>query len=1074
MSEERKDFLTEPDATFLVEASAGTGKTRRLLERIIFLIEQGHLDSMKGLVAITFTEKAASELRNKLRQRIEDRLRDSAGTERDRLSNMLLEFEQAEISTIHAFCARLLRLRPVEAKVSPSFQVMDETESGYLFDRVWEKWLEELLETRPEFFEKLRAADIGLEDLRVLAEKLFENRDLFRENFKNLTSSKSAIGFDEAEKEIRAIGEQIRAKKLKVAELEKAVGSIASFLEEICDSGENRERIWYQVNYSDAKKGKWTTAESITLKKKFVGIIEELRSARLSEILKELGGFFGRVKDEKGRLEKLDFQDLLFKARDLVKENREARNYFKNRFQYILVDEFQDTDPAQVELVFFLSEDDKSFAKSWPEVKLKPGKLFLVGDPKQSIYRFRRADLEIYEQAKDKVRMSPSGREAVLEENFRSDPGLLTWVNATFQGLFPNLPANKGFQPAYKELKPGQQTPPLPVLQDPLKEPVVLVELTKTPEMKPGRNGIGVEDIRAAEARAIADFIQWGIGRIQVWERDGKKFRTRPAAARDFAILYPKHKEAQLVIESLRSRNLPFSIEASSEFPRRDEIAGLRSVLAALLNPFDHLALVGALRSLFLAVNDAELLDYHLETGSWDWLGIEPDAQKHEAVADAFAFLNRLEAERDRKGIGWILEQLIRRSQLRELRQLHPQFNQALLNLERIRSAARGFESEPGAGLSEFMEWLESLEKQGASRWPELMAEAGRDAIKLMTFHKSKGLEFPIVILANLSSWMPRSDSLLIKHWPSNDLAVSVKGFQTENYDRLSEIEERHTEFQNLRNLYVAATRAKQYLVIPDHRSLNQGKRQYLMQLVAGLEDEPELEALIFRKPAPFFQPGVEKPVRTRLESFLELKPAETAIEKETAKFAAQDAEHRARATGHVPISAPSKEEPFEEMEPEREIARRRALDIGALVHRVVELAARMELPEARKLARRLAKESGLERDLEEVEELLTTFWKSEVRVELLNHPSWQEVPFLIEDDGKLWRGKIDLVIRSKDGLHLVDLKTDRIQPGEAARNNEKYQMQMKIYRRALERLKDQKVADSSILYLKPGVRSKI
>jgi len=1073
---DQKDFLREPDRNYIVEASAGTGKTRRILDRIAFLIEAGLLTEASGLAAITFTEKAASELRNKLRQKIEERMEKTDGDEKERLNRMLLEFDQAEISTIHSFCARLIRLRPVEAGVAPGFEVMDDSERDLIFDRVWEKWLEESLETAPEFFELLKLANLNFRALKSLARDLFENRDLFRANFQALTKVQPGLTFEKAEAEVRGIKDQITAKRLSVTDLAKPIDAILSFVQDTESDARNQARIWYQVSLGSLRTKTWSTPGSMELKAKFIAVIDQIKAEVLARILKYLAGFLRKMKEEKKKIQKLDFQDLLFFARDLVKTSEEARNYFKSRFQYLLVDEFQDTDPVQVELIFFLAEDKKSFARTWQEVSLAPGKLFLVGDPKQSIYRFRRADLEIYDLARDQLKASRFGKEEFLEYNYRSDPKILEWVNAAFQDQFPRG-GEKGFQPEYQELLPGVQDPPLPELQKPLPKPVVIIELEKDESLvQPGKKSFGVPNVRMVEARAIADFIQAGVGKIQVWEKQDQKFIFRPAKYRDFAVLYSVHDHIQAVKEELRSRNLPFQIEASKEFLQRDEIAGLRAILSVLVNPLDQVALVGALRSLFLGVSDIELLQFHLSRKNWEWLGQTLDPKKFPAVSSAFEFLNTLFRMRDRKSLGWMIEQMISRSRVRKLRRLHPQFNQALLNLERIKAASHSFDQDPGGGINGFIDWLANLEEKESSDWPELLAFQANDAVNLMTFHKSKGLEFPIVIVANLSNQLPGRPGALTKNWKDNQLAVRLDNFQTLNYEEMAQAEARHIDCQNLRSLYVATTRAKQYLVIPDHRKIEPKGDRYIHKLSAGLPGSPDpafLSKILDQRKASSFQLPRETG-KSGLEQLISGQYAATRMESGKKEFEQVQKEKIARAKDFMEIRAPSQEEGSEEFRPESEPARRRAMDLGALIHRVIELAGKGNLETALQLAERLAKENDLMNRLEEIEQLLKNFWESDLQKELSALPCFQEAPFLLEDEGTLWRGKIDLIVREKDGLRLIDLKTDRVRKDQIEEHNRKYQRQMKIYQKALTDLKSVKLTESAIFYLDPKIKSKI
>ena len=1063
-------ILEDPGRNIIVEAGAGTGKTFALLDRVEMLIDKDPEFKMSGLAAITFTDKAAAELRYKLRQRLSSNKRKiPAG----RLQKIISEFDQAQISTIHSFCAGLLRLRPVEAGVSPGFAVMDKAESGFLFDLLWERWLEGNLEAGSALFSKIRRMGVSNEAFKELAKDLYEERDIFPYSLESLKKKYPEMTVEEIEKEFWKIYSQYEKLGKTQVDIQRLMTSLGADLKSGGLAKEDKERIFYQAQYDGERDKQWPRFPGAAeLNNQLIDFFEKVGSRPLMELLEFIEDFFRVMEGEKEKREVLDFQDLLLKAESLVKENPEARKYFKNKFKYILVDEFQDTDPVQTELVFFLAEKEGRLEKAdWKNVELMPGKLFLVGDPKQSIYRFRRADLQIYAQAKNILVSTKSGAKAFLTKNYRSHPDLLKWVNLTFEKPFGEE-KDENFQPEYTPLEPGAW-PENPVLKPPLEKPMVLLELENE-----GQERILIEGVRKLEAKAVADFIQWAIeNKTRVWEKDGDQLKYRDAGYKDFAILYSAHEYIKYIKEELRRREIPFKIEASREFLDADEIAGLRAVFRAITNPADNVALVGSLRSLYMGVSDSELFEYAKQGRPWDWLGKQPDPEKYPALASAFEFLRELFADRDRKPVTWIIERLMERSKIRELRTVHPLFNQALLNLERIKAAARGFDQDPAKGLFDFISWLESLEEAGASDWPELSAKEGKDAVSIMTFHKSKGLEFPFVILANLSNKLPAGAEALIKNWKNRELAVSLGKFRTLNFKDMEQAEQKHVQCQNLRNLYVAATRAKQYLVIPDHRSIYKSDGQYIEKLLEGLpaaadEKHPALEFIERKKAGELKIKKPEQP-RNRLEELARQRPASTEIEKEKIKFEKEWAEQFGRAKKYRPICAPSREEDFEEGGPSGAGKRDEARAIGTVIHKVIELAGDKELPFALKLAERLAREKGLESQLQKVAGLVEKFWGSDFRKQLTGN-LYREVPFLLEDADVIYRGKIDLVQKDGQKIRVVDFKTDEISAKQTDERAQKYSAQMKIYQKALENIKDRPQPETSIYFIQPGKEKKL
>ena len=384
---------------------------------------------MSQLAAITFTEKAAAELRFKLRQKLGETKQSSW------VAQAISEFDQAQVSTIHAFCARILRMRPVDAGVSPSFRVADEEESSLLFSRMWDAWLESMVERDPGFFRSLRRMEIKPDDLKITAKKIFDNRDLFHACYEKLTSPKNFKNPRQGYRELAALAKEAEAAKADA--LGRFIRNAVLWLD---SAGADQDRVWMQLTMDSRLKNyeyKKDQGKISEIRDRALKLMDEVRFQPMADILKPLTGFLAMADAEKKRLEILDFQDLLLKARDLAKNPR-SREYLKRRFKYLLVDEFQDTDPLQVELVFFLAEKEGKSVETLQEVELEPGKLFLVGDPKQSIYRFRRADLEIYHEA-GKIMLGQKTSEAGAGWTGISarTAALLEWVNLAFQQYHP-------------------------------------------------------------------------------------------------------------------------------------------------------------------------------------------------------------------------------------------------------------------------------------------------------------------------------------------------------------------------------------------------------------------------------------------------------------------------------------------------------------------------------------------------------------------------------------------------------------------------------------------------------------
>ncbi len=1075
MSGEGKKIFSQLDFTLFVEASAGTGKTRSLIERAIEIIKLDPDLKMHQLVAITFTEKASLELKSRLRQRIEQELRNEGGETKKRLENALLEFEQAEISTIHSFCARLLRLRPMEAGISPAFQVLDEAQSVLFFDQCWKEWLRDQFNENQGLLRELRLAGITESRLREWARQLYSHRDLFFASWQNLIK-KESIDLETAEKRFWQLYQEFYDHQLSAKDLKDQIDNFAKNLELFKESPNRKERLFFQENLKIYQNlSKWSTQITQRFQKEFYDLFMKFRAGLYQELLNWFKEFFEWLEERKRAEEVLDFEDLLLKARDLVKNNLSARNYFKQRFKYILVDEFQDTDPLQVEVIFFLAEAEETQAEDWQKVKLAPGKLYLVGDPKQSIYHFRRADIRIYNAVKDILDKRRLQKEPIefgeLKKNHRSHPQILEWVNHTFEKIF------KEQGEEYQKLVPAEELlDDLPELSPDLPKPVVVLKLEPIEE----KESYYLNDIRELEAEAVVNFIQWAKEKgLEVREKQGEEIKTRPVEYKDFAILYPKHREIRFIEEKLREKNLPFQSISRPGLLEKEEIVGIKFILNVLSNPLDSLSLVGALRSIYFGVSDWELFEYRKAGGSWNWLEAEEREKDFPGIHQSLKFLRELYQIRDRSSLVEIIDQIIQNTQLIKLKPLDARFGQILFNLEKFRELVIRFEQENSGGVYEFLLWLEALSSLGEQREEEIVAPEAENVIKLLTLHSAKGLEFPVVILANLSNQLPSDNRGIIKNWEKNQLAINFDNkFLTSNYEELAEEEKLYLEKEKIRLLYVACTRAKQYLVIPDHRDIplkKKSQNQYISLLEPGLVLNQETQKYLSiissseitakSKPAP----------TSLLEQFITLKPEESGLEKEKEIFTEKMKHSLKQASQTTEIISPSQLEEFRPIDSSISLTRQMALDLGSLVHKVLEISAPYSLEFAKKLAEHLLEgHPNLKEKKEEIFQLLEDFWKSEIREQILSSPSWQEVPFLVRIDNKLYRGKIDLLMEREKELKVVDFKTDRILEEELSRKNNEYQPQLEVYQKVLKKLFPSRSVKTSLFYLRLGKEEQI
>jgi len=522
------------DGNLCVEAGAGTGKTTVLVRRIVALIRRGRA-RIDELAVITFTEKAAGELSARVRYELERAAEVATDPdERDRLEAALLALHRARIQTLHAFASDLLRERPVEARLDPEFETFDELGAEIDFDDAYRRWLDELLATsRPEVERALRRG-LELPKVRTVVEAVHHNREvlpLAPVEFERPVPSTLRAFADETVEELERLGPDC------LDEDDGAFVQIAAsvdFFRRVRSAPDDAEVERLVLNeapklkLNSGRQSSWKpTGSCKTVKERHRAVRGELdelsaalRTEAISDLLPLAADFVGAYEQKRRAAGHADFDDLLIWARDLVRDDPHVRAFFHRRTPRVLVDEFQDTDPVQAELLAWICAPGQDVA-DWTELVPEPGSLFVVGDPKQSIYRFRSADISIYDQVKTRTLAGSLER---LEQNFRSSTELLDWVNEAFDRLFVEEP---GVQPPNTRLA-GRVS-----MGAELGRAAVVV-------VRSDRGAQSPDEARREEARLLAGTISRAV-REEHWpvrDRFGGD-RLRPATWRDIAVLVP-------------------------------------------------------------------------------------------------------------------------------------------------------------------------------------------------------------------------------------------------------------------------------------------------------------------------------------------------------------------------------------------------------------------------------------------------------------------------------------------------------------------------------------------------------
>ncbi|HTI38520.1 MAG TPA: UvrD-helicase domain-containing protein [Vicinamibacterales bacterium] len=835
------------DDTLVVEAAAGTGKTTELVKRIVATISTGRAQ-VRSIVAVTFTEKAAGELKLRLREALDDaRARATADDERDRLNEALRSLEEAAVSTIHGFCAELLRERPVEARIDPLFSVLAEDQAERLFGDAFGAWIQEQLREPPEGvrralrrsvwqgygqssredtpIDRLRRAAWDLagwrdfraewtrppfdRDARVLA--LLDRLHAFADLTDGPSYARDPIYLDSAA--ARHLSIEIRGSADALGFEPSGpdgppVDAIDAWEARLVDL--SRDRALAKARHGRGpgyKPGVQRAAVAAALDA-FRNELDAFRmdaDADLAAALqRELRGAIDRYERIKALSGALDFLDLLLTARDLVRDNPGVRHGFQERFTHIFVDEFQDTDPLQAEILMLLAADDPAVSE-WRNAVPKPGRLFIVGDPKQSIYRFRRADVGTYQDVCERLKRL-GARTVHLTTSFRSVPEIQACVNAAFAPVMTGDTAT--LQATYVPLSPSRRA---------IRSQPAVVAL---PVPEPyGTKNVSAVAIEKSLPDAVGAFISWLVSDSgwQVEARGG----VRPVQAKDVCILFRRflsfgHDMTLPYVRALEARSVPHVLVGGKTFHDREEVEAVRAALAAIEWPDEELSVFATLRGPLFSIGDEELLEWKQRFFAFHPFRLpqEPLPAHLQPVSEALRLLQRLHRRRNYRPVAETLQEVLDATRAHVGLVLRTGGDQALANVLHIAELARQYEASGGLSFRGFVEELR-LASEDAQAAEAPILEEDSDGVRIMTVHKAKGLEFPVVVLADLTCRLSRADAGRWIDAAANRCALRLGPWSPSDLLLHNAEEAARDIAEGERLAYVAATRARDVLVVP-------------------------------------------------------------------------------------------------------------------------------------------------------------------------------------------------------------------------------------------------------------------
>ena len=1041
--------------TLVLEAGAGTGKTTLLVDRIESLILDGDA-LVTEVAAVTFTENAAATLKLRLRERLERaRARpDLPEDARARATVAIDTLERAQVSTIHALCAAILQERPLECGVVPGFRTADEAQAEALFAEAWDEWLSERLDASDPVLADAVRAEIPLmgvagfgesSSLRGLARTLLWQRDL-----QPLTSGAAP---DPHQWLGELVEQAVRARALREAalpgdSLAEALLRVEAFAEScrFLQGDALVERLLRvpKLRKDVGRRANWRTTEALGAARDLVAWVLDaetrwrgaLGSHLHAQLTRSLAGVLARYEEKKRQAGLLDFVDLLVRARDALRDRESVRAHARERFRFLLIDEFQDTDPLQVEIAELLSTG-------------QPGRLVVVGDAKQSIYRFRRADVALFARLAEQARTRAGHAVLRLTQNFRSRPAILSFVNRAFEPLITF--SEDADQPAYEPIEPP---PGLAA------GPAVIALRFETRE--PMASGAVLQD---AEADAVAAFVaRAGAGDFEV--RDPATGGLRPSRAGDVMVLAPRLTQVRYLEDALDAHGVACAVDGGKSFFNRQEVHEALATLRAIDDTSDRVSLVAALRSSFFGVSDRDLVEHHLAGRPLAIGPAGPDAS--ESMAFALGLLGELHQDRLHVSVPALIERLYDRTRVLAALTGTRRGEARIANLEKVAALARQSSDLGALTLRGFARLLSARMNESADE-PDLPATRPDDphTVRILSIHKAKGLEAPIVLLYDLDARL-RTLTDVIALWDRGLVAVGFRaGCRPPGWNELAERDTARARAEGRRLLYVACTRARDWLVLPrPPRDAMIG--DFWKDLLPFLEGAPAGEVAVVDAATLPRTKATRETVDPRLLA---------AAGGGDAVAARWEAERAAlvEAGGYRPfvpiaaVKAALRDAPSEGVAAASPTGRH----FGSLVHRVLEWIGFDDATadSVRTTAVALAPSFGLDGD--SGRRAGDAAWAA-LGLPVMDRARrakrvWRELPLVFPDGSDLVEGVIDLVFEEDDGLVIVDYKTDRIGPEQAVAQAAHHAPQLQLYGRGLAQAWGVPVVERLVLFTSIG-----
>jgi ATP-dependent helicase/nuclease subunit A len=1114
---QRDAAVRERERNVLIDAGAGTGKTTLLVDRLVAMVapeDDRPPVPLRRLAAITFTRKAAGELRLRIREALLRALaeRGLPAAREHALRAALAELDTAHVGTIHAFADRLLRLRPVEATLSPAYEIVED--DADLVAETWERLIHAVqTDTLAAALAGTPAAALAAEATRTLVLALgaglrVESVETERWTLHGLQALVGAFvrtrdvpptlrdptAFDAAAFRAAASAFVQAARGVAAATpggrwIVETAGSLAAhggveepvvLFREVHRALRRRPRQMRKRHEFGGDESAWKAWKALDGGRP--SVLEALRApldrwlaTRLVRLAPVVVTLYEQVK---ARRRVLDSLDLLLRLRDLLARDRAVRADLQALFDHVFVDEFQDTDPLQAEIVLFLGEQGQAAAR-WDQVVLRPGALTLVGDPKQSIYRFRRADIATYDRVRALVARGPH-LPVTLSANFRSVPALVPWLNDRFERILGRSPDGRPFDPAtgtvyYQPLVPGRAdegtappdddaAPPgetAPATGHPAAPPVHVVPAEFADDRKRS-----ADEYRRLEAEALARYLRWLVEASGVQVADPLTRRRRPVRYGDVAVLAIATTNLLPLFDRLDAEDVPYTSRGGTLFLADPLVRQFLLGLRAVADRDDGVAEAALLRPPFFALDPADLLRERAARPGGDGAaagedggavnGAAGDTAEDDGlrrVRQARALVAALRRDRLARPPGATARDLLERTALGRAVARGPNAAQRLARLREVCLVLEQVAAREGLDYDAATARLRGWALTPVQLDPPL--PVGGEAVQVLTVHQAKGLEFPVVVL-----WDSRAgwDAFLSQPaWrierDGRGWAMTLDGLAWEEPPGLDlrGTERAYGRAERRRLVYVAATRARDLLVVPVTGGPRPGQSIHA-DLIAG---EPETAV----RRLDVYRAGTGAAWSRALPAAARPAPGDGAALFAEVAGRWEAAVRQAARPRFQPVGVAEAARAADEVAPALRPARFGPV-FGATVHQAIGLLLREPALGPAEAVRIAAAHTGLTGDcacppLAEATADVARAWQALAAEGLARPPGPDlrlEYPVAGPGPaGTLIAGYADLVAVTGDRLDVLDFKTDPPPPGPVEAAYPEYVRQVRLYAELLE-----------------------